>query len=378
MLNWINRYYEHEFPDLLAPGKVWMLYGPRRTGKTALIKKFTQIYEGKSYVCTGEDRDIREVLCAGSARVLRSAFSGYDLLVIDEAQYVPGIGQCLKLLVDCLPEIRVIASGSSSFELSGTVGAPLTGRQRVAHLTPIAVMELASRISGMEIRTRLEEFMIYGMYPEVLTSSNYSEQREYLVTLRDSYLFKDILALENIRNASKLSGLLKLLAFQIGHEVSINELANNLDLAKKTVERYLDLLAKMFVITRVSGFSRNLHKEVVKSARYYFLDNGIRNAVINNFNPLDTRNDVGQLWENFLFAERAKFRGYKRLYANAYFWRTYDRQEIDLVEERGGKLYGYEFKWKPRKLKPPRLWTNTYPKAEFLVIDRDNFLEFVK
>ena len=223
----------------------------------------------------------------------------------------------------------------------------------------------------------LEQLIIYGGYPDVLNAKSKEDKIEYLLTIRDSYLLKDILEMENIRNPSKLSDLLKLIAFQIGHEVSVNELSNNLGIAKKSVERYLDLLEKTFVIKRVSGYSRNLRSEVTKTARYYFYDNGIRNAIINNFNPLDQRDDIGMLWENFLFIERLKKQEYKRIFSNNYFWRTYNRQEIDLVEERDGKLFGYEFKWKQRKIGAPKIWSATYPNSEFEVISKENFLNFL-
>ncbi len=229
----------------------------------------------------------------------------------------------------------------------------------------------------MEILQVLEELLIYGSYPEVLTTTALADKKEYLFSIRDSYLLKDILELENIRSPSKLTDLLKLLAFQIGQEVSLNELGNSLGIAKQSVERYLDLLEKTFIIKRVGGFSRNLRKEVVKTARYYFWDNGIRNAIINNFNRPDQRNDMGMLWENFLFMERLKTKSYKRIFSNDYFWRTYDRQEIDLVEDRNGKLWAYEFKWGTKKAKIPKAWANAYPDSEFQLISKDNFLEFL-
>jgi hypothetical protein len=229
----------------------------------------------------------------------------------------------------------------------------------------------------MKVLQSLENLLVFGSYPETLTSKNNEHKIRYLSNLKNSFLLKDILELENIRNASKLLDLLRLLAYQIGAEVSLNELSGNLGLAKQTVERYLDLLEKVFIIKKVQGFSRNLRKEVTKTHRYYFWDNGIRNALINNYNPFPVRNDTGQLWENFLFMERLKTREYLHIQANSFFWRTYDQKEIDLVEERAGKLFAYEFKLKAKKHTPPRLWSNTYPEAEFSVIDRENFLNFL-
>ena len=280
-------------------------------------------------------------------------------------------------MVDNFPEIKIIATGSSSFNLSNKLGEPLTGRNIVRILFPVSVFELYHQQGGMQIIQSLENLLIYGGYPEVLNAVSSIDKKEYILSLRNDYLFKDILELENIRNPSKLIDLLKLLAFQIGSQVSLNELGNNLGIAKQSVERYLDLLEKSFIIKKVGGFSRNLRKEIVKSNRYYFWDNGIRNALINNFNPLDQRNDLGMLWENFVFMERLKTKEYKRLFSNDYFWRTYDQQEIDLIEEREGKLYGFEFKYSPRKIKAPKAWTNAYPDAQFTVISKDNFLEFL-
>jgi len=373
----LTRYYEKKIQSLLKPGKVLVLYGPRQVGKTTLINTFLSSYRGNYYFGVGEDRTLRDIMESESPRRIRSSFSGYDLIVIDEAQKIERVGSGLKLLVDHLPEVPVFASGSSSFELSNRLGEPLTGRQRVITLFPFAVMELKEIFGPMKVIEMLPELLIYGGYPEVLTSIQITQKKEYLVGLRDSLLFKDILELENIRNSRKLSDLLMLIAFQIGKEVSLNELSGSLGIAKQTVERYLDLLEKTFIIKKVRGFSRNLRKEITKSSRYYFWDNGIRNAVINNFNDIHARNDIGALWENFLFIERIKKQHYHSLYTNNYFWRTYDHKEIDLVEERDGILFGYEFKWSDRRNKVPRLWLDTYSNAKFQFITRDNFLDFV-
>ena len=371
------RHYEGVLGGLLRPGKVLVVYGPRQTGKTTLLQTFLSRYPGRWYLGSGDDRDLRGILESESVQRIKSAFSGYDLVAIDEAQQIHRVGRGLKLLVDHLPGTRVIATGSSSFDLSNKVGEPLTGRQRQITLFPLAAMEIAAMSGPMRVVEGLESAMIYGSYPEIMAEPNDTDRRELLLSLRDSYLFRDILALERIKNSRLLLDLLKLLAFQIGSEVSLNELAGATGIAKQTVARYLDLLEKSFVIKRVGGFSRNLRKEVSKSCRYYFWDNGIRNAVINNFNPVADRNDAGQLWENYLFCERLKKRAYSRIHANIFFWRTYDRQEIDLVEERDGRLYGYEFKWGKKSPRPPRIWLETYKNASFQVINQENFLEFV-
>jgi len=375
-MEWIERYYEKTLLNSLKPGKVLALYGPRRAGKTSLVQRCIAKYEGKIYSGTGDDRILRDILTSQNLSRIIMAFKGYDLLFIDEAQRIDEVGYGLKLITDHLPDLAILATGSSSFNLASRIGEPLTGRQITLLIYPIAVLELAAQYGGMDVLNRLEEFLIFGTYPETLIAQNFKEKSDFLIAIRDAYLMKDILELENLRNASKLNDLLKLVAFQIGKQVSLNELSSNLGIAKQTVERYLDLLEKAFVIKKVTGFSRNLRKEIQKTARYYFFDNGIRNAVINNFNDLTTRNDIGQLWENFLFIERLKRQHYKQIHTNNYFWRTYDRKEIDLVEERGGQLYGYEFKWTGKK-KVPRLWLETYDNASFETISRDNFLEFI-
>ena len=229
----------------------------------------------------------------------------------------------------------------------------------------------------MYTQEMLEELMIFGSYPEVLKSLNREDKIEYLISLRDSYLLKDIFEMEQVRYPAKVFDLLKLLAFQIGNEVSLNELSNTLGIAKQSVERYLYLLEKAFVIIKVNGFARNLRKEITKTSRYYFYDNGIRNALISNFNDLTTRNDIGMLWENFLFIERIKKQEYMRIFSNNYFWRTYDKKEIDLIEERDGKLYAYEFKYSARKAKIPLAWKTSYPDSDSSIISRDNFMDFL-
>ncbi len=374
---WYNRYLESQTVSILKKGKVFVLYGPRRVGKTELIRKIIPGYNGKIFSGTGDNQELRELLSAQKLSQLQTAFGSYELVFIDEAQRIPEAGYGLKLLIDHFPEMIILVTGSSSFDLSGKIGEPLTGRHIVRNLFPISVLELNEQFGGMYVLQKLDELLIYGAYPDVLNASSANDKREYLMSIRDSYLLKDILELESIKNPSKLSDLLKLLAFQIGQEVSLNELSNNLGIAKQSVERYLDLLEKTFIIKKVGGFSRNLRKEVVKTSRYFFWDNGIRNALINNFNPIGQRNDIGMLWENFLYMERLKTKSYKRIFSNDYFWRTYDRQEIDLIEERDGKLFAYEFKWSPKNVKAPKAWSDTYPDSEFQVISKENFLEFL-
>jgi predicted AAA+ superfamily ATPase len=346
-------------------------------GKTSLIEKFLAAYEGHVFKSTGDDLSLHELFQARSVSRLQTFFSHYDLVFIDEAQQIPQIGLGLKMLVDFVPHLRIIASGSSSFDLSNKLGEPLTGRQRIRLLYPISMHELLPQLGGMKLDQHLEQYLIYGTFPEILNKRSHDDKVEHLNTLRDSFLLKDLLMLENLRNASKIIDLLQLLAFQIGQQVSSTELANSLGMSKNTVDRYLDLLEKVFIIIKVRGFSRNLRKEVTKTSRYYFWDNGIRNAIISNFNFLKTRNDLGMLWENFLFIERQKSNAYRRRYPNFYFWRTYDRQEIDYVEESGGNLYGYEFKWRDKTVKAPRLWLEMYQNSTFKTINKENYIDFV-
>ncbi len=373
---WINRIYESA-PLTFIKGKVNLVYGARRVGKTVLIQKILKQLDGSKFVGNGDDIQLRSILGSEDKSRIISAFQDYDIIFIDEAQRISNIGWGLKILIDNLPNAFIIATGSSSFQLSSQIGEPLTGRSNTNMLFPIAITELKSQFGGMEIIQNLENYLIFGMYPEVICIGNTQDKVTYLHELKNSYLFKDILELENIRNADKLYDLLRLIAFQIGSEVSLNELGNALSLSKQTVGRYLDLLEKTFIIKKIGGYSSNLRKEVTKTNRYYFYDIGIRNALINNFNNIEFRNDIGMLWENFMVMERIKTQNYKNIFCNYYFWRTYDRKEVDMVEERDGKLYGFEFKWSPKKIKIQKEWLKTYSNASFEVIHKENFLEFV-
>ena len=373
---WYKRIYETR-KDYLQKGKVNLLYGPRRVGKTALLKNLINKIETKVFIGEGDDIQLRQILSSNDKNRILSALQDYDYIFIDEAQRIPDVGWGLKILVDNLPKSIIIASGSSSFQLSSQVGAPLTGRSITSMLFPISIIELKQQFGGMHILQELENYLIFGMYPELLNTKNNKDKTSYLIELRNSYLLKDILELENIRNADKMFDLLRLIAFQIGDEVSLNELGNSLGIAKQTVARYLDLLEKAFIIKKIGGFSKNLRKEITKTSRYYFFDNGIRNAIINNFNPIEQRNDIGMLWENFLVMERIKKQHYHQIYSNNYFWRTYDQKEVDFVEERDGKLFGFEFKWKAKKTKIQQEWLDTYDNASFEIINKDNFLTFL-
>jgi len=364
--------------DKVGPGKVMVIYGPRRVGKTTLVKKFIESIPEKVLLVNGDDIVVREYLESQSIEKLRDFVGSYPMLIVDEAQYVREIGLNLKIIVDQIPNIHVIATGSSSFDLAKDNGEPLTGRKSVLKLLPLTQMEIGCVETPHQTKANLESRIIYGTYPEVVLMRSNTERQEYLRELVSAYLFKDILQLEGIRYADKLQRLIQLLAFQIGKEVSLTDLGSQLGMSKNTIERYLDLLEKVFVIYKRSGFSRNLRKEITKTHRYYFYDNGIRNALINNFNLLNIRDDIGQLWANYVITERLKKQEYHLQAVNAYFWRTYDKKEIDLVEESEGHLSGFEVKWKKEGIKPPKDWPAAYPDATFEVINQENYLTFIQ
>jgi len=364
--------------SLVQPGKVIVIYGARRVGKTTLLRKFVENLNREAVLfVNGDDISARQFLESQSIENLKDFVGRHQYLIVDEAQYVRNIGLNLKLIVDHIPGINVIASGSSSFDLAQNIGEPLTGRRFVLKLYPLAQMEISGLEKPHETAANLETRLIYGSYPEVVTLRDNKLREEYLRELVASYLFKDILALEGIRYSDKLVRLLQLLAFQIGNEVSLAEIGRQLAMSKNTVERYLDLLEKVFVIFRLTGFSRNLRKEVTKSHRYFFFDAGIRNAVVGMFNPLNLRDDTGKIWENYIISEFQKHREYQRLSSRFYFWRTYDRKEIDLIEEQAGKLSGYEIKWKRVSARVPKDWHEFYPDASLEVIHRENYLNYI-
>jgi len=373
----IKRAYE-PLDEYLEPNKVLIIYGPRRVGKTTLLQAYLSRTRLKYKSAVGDDVPTQRLLSSRNVNLIKEYLEGYELFALDEAQYIPNIGQALKIIVDQIPGIHVFVTGSSSFELAGQVSEPLTGRKRMLKLYPFAQTELLSLHNRFELRQELEERLIFGSYPDVVTARTNKARIEAASEIANSYLIKDILAFERVRNSGKIWDLLKLLAFQVGSEVSHNELSRSLGVDVKTVQRYIDLLEKSFVLYRLCGFSRNLRKEVTQKAKYFFLDNGIRNAIIAQFNPLDQRDDVGQLWENFMTIERIKYLTYASEVANLYFWRTYSQQEIDLVEERGKQLDGYEFKWSPKKaVKAPHEWINNYPGASFTVVTRENYQKIV-
>ncbi len=382
---YIERFIKKDILNFLKPNKVVVIYGPRRVGKTTLIKKIIEelkknkgLKEQDYLFLSGEFIETQEWLSSQSLNILKENIGNKKLLIIDEAQKIPNIGLNLKLIVDHMDGVKVLATGSSSFDLANQVGEPLVGRKWQFTLYPIAQLELSPIESHQETIANLKNRIVYGSYPDIITSKSNRDKELFLEEIVNSYLYKDIIELDGIKKSRKIIKILTMLAFQIGQEVSIKEIANAVDLDIRTVDKYIDLLEKSFVIKYVGGFSRNLRKEVTKNGRYYFYDNGIRNAVIKNFNEPELRNDVGQLWENYIFMERLKKTDYEKISLNRYFWRTWDKKEIDIVEERKGKLYGYEVKWSNKKRpKPPKDWLKNYDNAEYEVINRENYLKFI-
>lgn len=374
----ISRFIENQILAGLKPAFVICLFGARRTGKTTLLHTLKQSLSGRKVLSVhGQDLTTQEILSSQRTETLARFVRGFDYLFVDEAQYIPNIGENLKLLVDTVPNIPILATGSSSFDLRNKVGEPLVGRSLSFHLYPFAQIELSLGESLLNTRDNLHERIIYGSYPQIITALGERSKKKQLENLRDGYLLKDILELDNLKDSLFVFNLLRLIAFQIGHDVSYAELASHLHSHPKTVRRYLELLEKTFVIFSVMGFSRNLRKEYTKTPRYYFWDNGVRNVMISNFNPLNTRDDVGQLWENYCVSERRKRNTYRDMTTNYFYWRTYDQKEIDAVEERGGKLYGYEMKWGKPRTKAPKDFLAAYKGSQFSVIHKENYLEFI-
>lgn len=363
----------------LTPGKVIVLYGPRQVGKTTLVQMLIEKSKYRIRYFNADEMIYRNILSSQNIKQLSDVIGNVDLLIIDEAQRIDNIGLNLKLIVDNFPDLMVIATGSASFDLANKISEPLTGRKLTFSLYPVSYSELQKTFGKVEARSHLERWLIWGGYPEIMTTGDIIKRERLIGELVNSYLYRDILDLEDIRHASKLVDLLRLLAFQIGSEVSISELASQLAINYRTVQRYLDLLQKVFVIYKVQGFSRNLRKEITKNARFYFYDNGVRNALIQNFNELRLRDDIGQLWENYLMIERLKKNQIEGRFVNTFFWRTYDQKEIDCIEERKGKLFGYEFKYRPGGIRKAtkQEFLEAYPGAKLEMITSENFEWFI-
>ena len=374
----IERILYKKIKSRLFNGKAIIVLGPRRVGKTTLLKKIEADVGEKTLFLDGDEPDVRKRLSDASSSELKKLIGGNKVLMIDEAQRVKNIGVTLKLMTDKIPGVQVIATGSSSFELANEIREPLTGRKFEYHLFPFSEGELVGHNGETEERRLLESRLIYGMYPEVVLPPGGME-RETLREFSGSYLYKDVFAFNEIRKPEIIQKLVEALALQIGSEVSINELAQITGSDPLTVERYLSLLENAFVVFRLRAFSRNVRNELKKSRKFYFYDNGIRNAIISNFNSLSLRSDTGALWENFIISERMKYIHYHDIYSNCYFWRTTQQQEIDYVEERDGKLHAFEFKWNPnRKVRFPKTFADAYPGSEMKVINREEVIDWLK
>jgi len=366
----------------LFQGKVIILYGARQVGKTTLVKQILgeQIALGKKGIYLNCELDsVRSALAAKEAERLRSFLGDNDLIVLDEAQNVPDIGRTLKIIHDEIPEVQIVATGSSSFDLAHKAAEPLTGRNFSFTLYPLSIQEMAQAetLGRVGLEAKLEQIMRFGSYPEVYAISDEAKKTERLNAVASDYLYKDVLKFEGIKKASLIADLLKCLALQIGQEVSFHTLANMLGISRLTVEKYIDILEKSFVIIRLKPLSRNAYRAVSKKCKIYFLDLGMRNSLIQNYNSLALRTDVGGLWENLCVIERVKNNSDRKAYVNGYFWRSYSGQEVDYVEESGGKFEAFEFKWGSTKQnKTPSEFFEAYA-TKVQKIDRENYFEFV-
>jgi uncharacterized protein len=372
----IQREIQSIIEQQLFKGKVIIIYGPRRVGKTTLSKQLLASQERSRYI-NCELLENKLALETANSSALEGFLGNYRLIVLDEAQHISSIGLILKIISDTFPEIQLIATGSSSFELGNRISEPLTGRSREYLLYPFSLLELLTVSDRITVNATLDGILRYGLYPEVYGKPE-NEAIEELSQIASNYLYKDILQFELIKRPNLLLNLLNALALQIGNEVSLNELSRMLSETVPTIQRYIELLEKAFVIFRLRSFSRNLRKEIAKGQKIYFYDLGIRNALIRNFNPLNLRNDIGGLWENFCIVERMKFNSNHRRFVNSWFWRTYDQKEIDYLEEEGGKLIAVEFKFKSTgKVKMIKEFQDSYPEAAFMTVSKENFWEFM-
>jgi uncharacterized protein len=372
----IHRKLEETVMGKIGTNKVILILGTRRVGKTYLINRVSERVTGKKLLLNAEDFDVQEVLKKRTVANYQRLINDTALLIIDEAQAIPEIGSILKLMIDSHPNLTIIATGSSSLDLVNTTGEPLTGRQYSYNLYPIAQLELGN--NPISVKADLEERLIVGSYPEIFQLKSAKEKELYLRELIMSYLLKDILSYSGIRQSNKLMDLLRLIAYQIGSEVSYNEISNQLGINKVTVENYLDLLQKVFILFKLPSYSTNHRKEISKGVKWYYYDNGIRNAIINDFRPISLRNDMGMLWENYVISERVKFNAYNQTGSQLYFWRNYLQREIDLIEVKDNRIHAYEIKYgKDSKVKIPLAFKTAYPEADFHKIDSDNYLEFI-
>jgi len=375
-MNTIPRSIETIIEKWLFEGKVITIFGARQVGKTTLVKRLLEKHGDPKHYYDGDLLSVQEVFRSQAPETYRRMFGAARMIVLDEAQQVPDIGRSLKIIHDTLPGVQVLATGSSSFELGNRTSEPLTGRGLSFTLYPFSLRELEHRHTPFEVHAALPFHLRFGLYPEIVDKSE-EDARVLLDDLVSKYLYKDVLAFEQLKKPDLLLRLLKLLALQLGSEVSLNELATTLGVGRATVERYLDLLEKCFVIFRLKAFSRNLRTELTRKEKIYFYDVGVRNGLISRFQPLDVRDDIGALWENACIVERMKLLAGHGLRRDHYFWRTHDQKEIDLIEEHDGRLDGYEFKWSEREARPPALFLKTYRNASVAVVHRENWRDFL-
>jgi len=354
-----------------------VLYGARQVGKTTLVNEIINNLHLKTLMVDGDQSKYMDIFSSRNLEKIKSLVSGFDLLFIDEAQRIPEIGINLKIIFDNIPTLKVIVTGSSSLDLASQIREPLTGRVWTYHLYPISLLELSKTHNRFQLSSQLDDLLVYGSYPELFSFQTLKEKEEYLVNLADAYLYKDLLAFEGLKNSIKIRDLLKLLAFQVGSQVSLSELGRSLSMSKETVAKYIDFLEKSSVLMRLKGFSRNLRKEIVKMDKIYFVDLGIRNILIGNTKPLTDRNDIGQLWENFLIVERTKSNAYLGRNVSQYFWRTYTGAELDYIEEGDGALTGFEFKYGDKVRSAPNGWVGAYPEAGYQCINASSYLDFL-
>lgn len=373
----IARTIQKQIENDLFKGKAIILYGARQVGKTTLVKEILGAHSDKSTYLNCELPSVEESLSVEEAVRIKKYLGDYRLVVLDEAQSIGNIGKIIKILVDTYPEMQVIATGSSSFDLANKTGEPLVGRAYHYLLYPFSVSEIVKASDIIQLGAKMEDILRFGLYPAVFLSESKEESQRILEELISGYLYKDILSFEGVRKPSVIKDLLKLLAFQVGSPVSYNELAKSLKISSVTVRKYIDLLEQCFVVYRLNSLSRNPRKEISRSFKVYFYDIGIRNALIQNFNQISLRDDMGAIWENFCVMERIKKNKNNGISASYYFWRVYGGKEIDFIEEKGGKLSAFEFKWKDYKFKYPEEFLSAYPNSDLKLINRDNFQDFV-
>ena len=371
----VRRIIESSILSKFYSDKAIIILGPRQSGKTTLARSIAEASNQPALWLNGDEPDIRQRLSGISSDSLRQLFGNYKLVIIDEAQRIKNIGITLKLIIDNIPAVQVIATGSSSFELSGEINEPLTGRKYEYFLFPFSTSELIQFNGDMKETRLLPDRLVYGLYPEVV--NNPGEEKNILKSINDSYLYKDIFSFQDLRKPELVEKLLQALALQICSEVSYNELAHLLGVDPQTIEKYILLLERAFVVFRLPSLARNIRNELKKSRKIYFIDNGIRNAIISNFQSFSLRTDSGVLWENYLVSERKKINHYYQRYCNTFFWRTTQQQEIDYIEEESGMLHTFEFKLNKGGKKIPLTFAKSYPNFEFKIINMDNYLEFV-